>query len=160
MKWMPSMGALKYYADNCPDGEHQAYCWEYLHKVDYGQGRYRDLVLFAIVDKSQMLKMDKNSQPMMAVAVMNVTKQKSGKAKINKLKRCLITKHHGISEIQSYKVLPDITSFCIDDDFKGETYSIKVENKTVNGKRVSNVTHIFSHLTGDYVDIRGVFDKK
>jgi hypothetical protein len=106
-----------------------------------------------------MLSMDKNGQPMMCVVVCNVTKQKSGKAKINKLKRCLIKKEHNISYMQSYKSLPDINSFCMDDDLQGHTYKIKVENKTVNGKNVSNITHILSYLTGDYVDIRGVFDK-
>ena len=153
------METLNYYANNTPDGTYQAFCWEYLHKVDYGQGRYRDLVLFAICDDSKMLSMDKNGQPMMCVVVCNVTKQKSGKAKINKLKRCLIKKEHNISYMQSYKSLPDINSFCMDDDQQGHTYKIKVENKTVNGKNVSNITHILSYLTGDYVDIRGVFDK-
>jgi len=47
----------------------------------------------------------------------------------------------------------------MDDDLQGHTYKIKVENKAVNGKNVSNITHIHSYLTGDYVDIRGVFDK-
>jgi len=112
-------------------------------------------VLFAIVDKSQMLKMDKNSQPMMAVAVMNVTKQKSGKAKINKLKRALLTKKHGLSLMQSYKTLPDMSEFM---EGKAEPYSIKVENKIVNGKRVSNITHVYSELANSFVDIRGVFD--
>ena len=153
------METLNYYANNTPDGTYQAFCWEYLHKVDYGQGRYRDLVLFAICDDSKMLSMDKNGQPMMSVVVCNVTKQKSGKAKINKLKRCLIKKEHNISYMQSYKSLPDINSFCMDDDLQGHTYKIKVENKAVNGKNVSNITHILSYLTGDYVDIRGVFDR-
>ena len=70
------METLNYYANNTPDGTYQAFCWEYLHKVDYGQGRYRDLVLFAICDDSKMLSMDKNGQPMMCVVVCNVTKQK------------------------------------------------------------------------------------
>ena len=153
------METLNYYANNTPDGTYQAFCWEYLHKVDYGQGRYRDLVLFAICDDSKMLSMDKNGQPMMSVVVCNVTKQKSGKAKINKLKRCLIKKEHNISYMQSYKSLPDINSFCMDDDLQGQTYKIKVENRAVNGKNVSNITHILSYLTGDYVDIRGVFDR-
>ena len=153
------METLNYYANNTPDGTYQAFCWEYLHKVDYGQGRYRDLVLFAICDDSKMLSMDKNGQPMMCVVVCNVTKQKSGKAKINKLKRCLIKKEHNISYMQSYKSLPDINSFCMYDDLQGHTYKIKVENRAVNGKNVSNITHILSYLTGDYVDIRGVFDK-
>ena len=77
------METLNYYANNTPDGTYQAFCWEYLHKVDYGQGRYRDLVLFAICDDSKMLSMDKNGQPMMCVVVCNVTKQKSGKAKMD-----------------------------------------------------------------------------
>ena len=158
---MREVERLNYYANNCPDGEYQAYCWEYMHKVDYGKGRYRDIVLFAVWDsKTMMLKMDENSQPMMCVAVCNATQQKSGKAKINKLKRCLVQKEDGISEIQSFRSLPTIESFCFRDepDFKREPYSIRVENKTVNGKRVSNITHVFSYLADSFVDIRGVFD--
>tara|TARA_Y100001972_G_C7636549_1_gene319633 strand:- start:725 stop:1195 length:471 start_codon:yes stop_codon:yes gene_type:complete len=150
---------LNYYANNTPNGTYLAFVWEYLHAVDYGMGRLRDLVLFAICDDSKMLSMDKEGQPMMCVAVMNVTKQKSGKAKINKLKRCLIKKEHNINAMQSYRALPDIESFCMGDDLQGHTYKIKVENKTVNGKTVSNITHVFSYLAGDFVDIRGVFDK-
>ena len=152
---------LQYYANNTPDGTYQAYCWEYMHKVDFGKGRYRDLVLFAVWDtRSKMLKMDDNSQPMMCVAVCNVTKNKSGKAKINKLKRCLLQKDDGISKIQSFRNLPDIESFYFRDelDFKREPYSIKVENKTVNMKTVSNITHIYSFHDSCFVDIRGVFD--
>lgn len=153
---MPLMEAsLKYYADNTPDGTHQAYCWEYLQAVNYGQGRIRELVLFAIIKSEDELRLDNNSQPMMCVAVCNSTKGISGKAKINKLKRALLTQSHGISKIQSYKTLPDMDEFCFG---KGKPYTIKVENKTVNGKRVSNLTHVYSELYEQFVDIRGVFD--
>jgi hypothetical protein len=146
---------LKYYADNTPNGTHQAYCWEYLQAVNYGQGRIRELVLFAIIKSEDELCLDNKSQPMMCVAVCNSTKGISGKAKINKLKRALLTPKHGISKIQSYKTLPDMDEFCFG---KGKPYTIKVENKTVNGKRVSNITHVYSVITKQWMDIRGVFD--
>ena len=131
-----------------------------MKQVDYGYGRMRELVLFAVVDEANnnKLRMDKNSQPMIACCVCNVTKQKSGKAKINKLKRCLITKQHNISELESFKALPDMETFCFSKEFKGEPYSIRVENKSVNGKRVSNITHVYSYLAEEFIDIRGSFD--
>ena len=154
------METLNYYGNNTPDGEHKAYCWEYLKEVDYGKGRIRELVLFAVVKSKDELRMDENNQPMMCVCVCNSTKGISGKAKINKLKRCLVQKEDGISEIQSFRTLPTIESFCFRDepDFKREPYSIRVENKSVNGKRVSNITHVYSYLADSFVDIRGVFD--
>ena len=154
------MGKLNHYANNTPDGTYHAYCWEFYQGIDYGHGRMRDLVVFAIVNEKRQLIKGADSQPMFAVCVCNNTKQKSAKAKINKLKRALISKRHGISELQSYKSLPDIKSFCDDESLNHEPYSIKVENKTVNGKTVSNITHIFSYLANNYVDIRGVFDKR
>ena len=154
------MSKLNYHGSNTPNGTFQAFCWDYLHGVNYGQGRFRDLVLFAVVDKADKnkLRMDSNNQPMIAVVVCNCTKQKSAKAKINVLKRCLITKQHNISVIESYKSLPEMETFLFHKDFKGEPYSIKVENKSVNSKRVSNITHVWSYLADDYVDVRGVFD--
>ena len=156
------METLSYYANNTPDGIHRAYCWEYLHKVDYGKGRFRDLVLFAVVNQSDssQLRLDRNAQPMMCVCVCNVTQQKSGKAKLNKLKRALITKNHNISNLESFKCLPSMETFCFHKDFKGEPYTIRVENKKVNGKTVSNVTHIYSYLADDLIDVRGIFDTK
>lgn len=149
------METLNYYGNNTPDGEHKAYCWEYLQGVDYGFGRIRELVLFAVVKNREELRMDENNQPMMCVCVCNSTKGISGKAKINKLKRALLTKKHGLSLMQSYKTLPDMSEFM---EGKAEPYAIKVENKIVNGKRVSNITHVYSELANSFVDIRGVFD--
>ena len=149
------METLNYYGNNTPDGEHKAYCWEYLKEVDYGKGRIRELVLFAVVKSKDELRMDENNQPMMCVCVCNSTKGISGKAKINKLKRALLTKKHGVSLMQSYKTLPDMSEFM---EGKADPYSIKVENKIVNGKRVSNITHVYSELAKSFVDIRGVFD--
>lgn len=150
---------LTYYANNTPDGLHHAYCWEYLANVDYGLGRRRDLVLFAIVDNSKSnLKLDKNQQPQMAVAVCNSTQGKSGKAKIVKIKRALLTAKHNLSLLESYKYLPSMKDFEFSKNFAGDIYSIRVENKTVNQKRVSNVTHIFSYLENNFIDIRGTFD--
>ena len=149
------METLNYYGNNTPDGEHKAYCWEYLKEVDYGIGRIRELVLFAVVKSKDELRMDENNQPMMCVCVCNSTKGISGKAKINKLKRALLTKKHGVSLMQSYKTLPDMSEFM---EGKADPYSIKVENKIVNGKRVSNITHVYSELAKSFVDIRGVFD--
>ena len=149
------MITLRYHGSNTPDGEHKAYCWEYLKEVDYGKGRIRELVLFAVVKSKDELRMDENNQPMMCVCVCNSTKGISGKAKINKLKRALLTKKHGLSLMQSYKTLPDMSEFM---EGKADPYSIKVENKIVNGKRVSNITHVYSELAKSFVDIRGVFD--
>ena len=123
--------------------------------MDYGKGRIRELVLFAVVKSKDELRMDENNQPMMCVCVCNSTKGISGKAKINKLKRALLTKKHGVSLMQSYKTLPDMSEFM---EGKADPYSIKVENKIVNGKRVSNITHVYSELAKSFVDIRGVFD--
>ena len=148
------MVTLRYHGSNTPDGEHKAYCWEYLKEVDYGKGRIRELVLFAVVKSKDELRMDENNQPMMCVCVCNSTKGISGKAKINKLKRALLTKKHGVSLMQSYKTLPDMSEFM---EGKADPYSIKVENKIVNGKRVSNITHVYSELAKSFVDIRGVF---
>ena len=152
-------GEFTYYGNNTPDGTWTAYAWEFLQKVNYGSGRVRDLVLFAVVDDSfKQLRMDRANNPMMCVCVCNSTKGISGKAKINKIRRALITAENNISNLESYKTLPDMNSFCFSKDFKGSVYKIKVENKIVNKKRVSNVTHIFSYLAKDFMDIRGTFD--
>ena len=52
-----------------------------------------------------------------------------------------VQKEHNISYMQSYKSLPDINSFCMDDDLQGHTYKIRVENKT-NGK----IPHIITYF--------------
>lgn len=152
---------LHYYANNTPDGIHHAFCWEYLNEVDYGYGRKRELVLFAVVDETHStLKLDENNQPLIAVAVCNPTQGKSGKAKLVKIKRALITPRHEISLLESYKYLPTMDDLVFCKEFQGDVYQVKIENKTVNDKRVSNVTHIYSYLENCFVDIRGVFDQK
>ena len=151
---------LSYYANNTPNGTHYAYCWEYITNVDYGLGRKRELVLFAIVDNTKInLMLDANGQPLMAVAVCNPTKGKSGKAKLIKIKRALLTARHNLSLLESYKFLPKMDELAFSKNFDGEVYGIQVENKTVNKKRVSNVTHIYSYLENKFIDIRGVFNE-
>ena len=154
-------GGFSYYANNTRSGIYDSYVWEYLPDQNYKFGRKRDLVLFAITDSSNnTLLMDSLDNPRMAVAVCNPTKQKSGKSKLVKLRRALLTPEHNISLLESFKFLPSINDFCFSKDFKGSTYKIKVEQKINNGNIISLVREVFSELLNAFVSIDGVFDSK
>lgn len=151
---------LSNYANNTQSGDHWGHLIDVKYNVPYPLGR-RDLIMFIITSPDGLEPyVDDTLSPQFAVAVCNHTKLKSSKSKINLIARCLCREEHGISLMESYVKVPHIESFLWSKEKSNKPYRIKVKNKTLNGKTVSNITHIESYLYKRFQSIEQRFNTK
>ena len=147
---------LSWYCNNTPNGSYHGVLMNVLWNVNYGAGRRRDLIVFAICTPEAKPILDSQQLPMTALICCNPTKGKSSKSKINRLRRFLIQERHQIDLMKSVLILPTIKDFLWREGT--EPYKIKVVRKKTNNKTVSIVTHIYSYLLKKYVETGMKFD--
>ena len=151
---------LTNYADNTDCGEQYGHLVDVQYNIRYPLGR-RDLVIFGITDSSgEKSLIDTKGSPCFAVGVCNHSKGISSKSKINLISRCLIREEHKISKFESFVRVPPIEAFFWNKNKINIPYKLIIENRTVNNKTVSNVSHIHSYLYGGFQSIEQQFDTK
>lgn len=144
---------LTHYINGAVDGEHYVYCFDFLRGVRYPKGQRDILVFICLRDDKKTPQMDLDGNPRFCGIVMNHSKGKSGKAKINKVKRFMLTAKDGLSLKDSFKNLPPIDYFLREIPLK-----VFITNKELNGNRVANIVRMYSDLYGKNMYIKQRFD--
>ena len=150
---MSDLIKLNQYINGAVDGHNYVFCFDFLKAVQYPKGK-RDILVFICLNhdmKTPMLK--SNGDFRFCGIVMNSCDGKSGKAKINKVKRYLLKKEDGLTLLDSFRHLPPIDYF-----LREVPYAVNVDNRTVGKNTVSNITHISSSLYGKQMPVKQKFD--
>ncbi len=144
---------LTHYINGAVDGEQSAFVFDFLQGVQYPKGK-RDIIVFLCL-KSDMKtpQMDVDCNFRFCGIVCNHCEGKSGKAKVNKVKRYLLTEKDGLSLKESFRNLPPMDYF-----LREVPYQIFVQNKTVGKNTVANIVRIKSQLYGKWMYIKQKFD--
>ena len=144
---------LTHYINGSVNGSHWAYCFDFLQGVKYPKGQRDILVFICLKDDKKTPQIDFDGNPRFCGIVMNHCRGISGKAKINKVKRFMLTEKDGLSLTDSFKNLPPIDYF-----LREVPYEIYVQNKTVGKNTVANITSIKSELYKKRMYIAQKFD--
>lgn len=144
---------LTHYINGAIDGEQYAVVFDFLQGVQYPKGK-RDIIVFLCL-KSDMKtpQMDVDGNFRFCGIVCNHCEGKSGKAKINKVKRYLLIEKDNLSLRDSFKNLPPMDYF-----LREVPYLIFVQNKTVGKNTVANIVRIKSELYGKFMYVKQKFD--
>lgn len=150
---MSNLIKINNYIRGAVDGHNCVYCFDFLKGVQYPKGK-RDILVFVCLNSDMKTPMiDRNGDFRFCGIVMNSCEGKSGKAKINKIKRYLLKKSDGFNLLDSFRELPPIDFF-----LREVPYYVNVENKTIGKNTVSNITHINSSLYGKQMPVKQKFD--